>query len=182
MSADLTPELERDLAQRYRAGDKAAGAQLVEALLPQIRRQAARCTRNRQLQRDLVQEGVIGAYEALRTFEPAKGRLHSLAWRHIRGRQTALAIRGKAPFEPEVEVATEATQEEEAERARQFDRLRTTMPRLPRLHKRVLFERYLYRSETYCSDISADIGVTPSYIARIEREALKLLRVALGAS
>jgi RNA polymerase sigma-32 factor len=69
----LTREVEEDLANRYRAGDRAAARELVERCLSAviaIAREYRRCGLPIE---DLVQEGNLGLLKAIERFDPDRG-------------------------------------------------------------------------------------------------------------
>jgi len=68
----LDPETERNLAERWRAGDERAGRQLVEASLPFVIRIAREYRRWGVPLEDLIQQGNLGLLKAARKFDPEK--------------------------------------------------------------------------------------------------------------
>ena len=69
----LTPEEERELAIRYKAGDREAGRRLVEACLPFVMTIALQYRRWGLPIEDVVQEGNIGLLKAVARFDPDRG-------------------------------------------------------------------------------------------------------------
>ncbi len=61
------------LLRRYRDGDAAARDELVERLLPLVRRLASRYARGSEPLDDLVQAGSLGLVKAIDRFDPARG-------------------------------------------------------------------------------------------------------------
>src|SRR5581483_8091630 len=93
--ATLTPEAERDLAQRYRKGDRAAGQRLVEACLPFVMTIALEYRRWGVPMEDIVQEGNIGLLKAAERFDPERGcRLATYAAYWIRAEIREYVARG----------------------------------------------------------------------------------------
>ena len=80
----LTKEQERDLAQRYRAGDKQAGDKLIEANLRLVVHLAKKYMHRGLPLLDLIQEGNIGLMRAVEHFDPDRGRLSTYASYWIR--------------------------------------------------------------------------------------------------
>ncbi len=69
----LTPALERDLAERYQRGERAAAGRLIEGCLASvvaIARDYRRCGLPLE---DLVQEGNLGLLKAVERFDPGRG-------------------------------------------------------------------------------------------------------------
>lgn len=93
--APLDPEEERELARRWREGDRAAGNRLIEACLPFVIRVALEYRRWGLPLEDIVQEGNIGLLKAAARFDPARGcRLATYAAYWIRAEIREFVVRG----------------------------------------------------------------------------------------
>jgi RNA polymerase sigma-32 factor len=91
----LTPEAERELAGRFRSGDRDAGRRLVEACLPFVVTIALDYRRWGIPVEDLVQEGNIGLLKAADRFDPDRGcRLATYAAYWIRAEIREHVVRG----------------------------------------------------------------------------------------
>ena len=91
----LTPEAEKDLALRWRAGDQAAGRHLIEACLPFVMTVALEYRRWGLPLEDIVQEGNIGLLKAAERFDPDRGcRLATYAAYWIRAEIREHVARG----------------------------------------------------------------------------------------
>jgi RNA polymerase sigma-32 factor len=91
----LTPGLERDLAARYKAGDRDAGRQLIEACLPFVVSIAIEYRRWGIPLEDIVQEGNIGLLKATERFDPSREcRLVTYAAYWIRAEIRDFVVRG----------------------------------------------------------------------------------------
>jgi RNA polymerase sigma-32 factor len=91
----LTPEAERDLAVRWKAGDRAAGRRLIEACLPFVMTVALEYRRWGLPLEDIVQEGNIGLLKAADRFDPERGcRLATYAAYWIRAEIREYVARG----------------------------------------------------------------------------------------
>jgi RNA polymerase sigma-32 factor len=91
----LTAEVERDLAQRWRDGDRGAGNRLIEACLPFVITIAFEYRRWGIPLEDIVQEGNIGLLKAAERFDPARGcRLVTYAAYWIRAEIREYVVRG----------------------------------------------------------------------------------------
>ncbi len=91
----LTPEVEHDLATRYRAGDAVAGRKLIEACLPFVMTVALEYRRWGLPLEDIVQEGNIGLLKAAERFDPDRGcRLATYAAYWIRAEIREYVARG----------------------------------------------------------------------------------------
>jgi len=91
----LTPEVERDLAVRWKAGDRDAGRRLIEACLPFVMTVALEYRRWGLPLEDIVQEGNIGLLKAADRFDPDRGcRLATYAAYWIRAEIREYVARG----------------------------------------------------------------------------------------
>ena len=70
--SELTPELERDLLTRYRAGDRGAGATLIAALGGILAKQAKRYRRRQDFE-DAMQNATVATLVAARKFDWSTG-------------------------------------------------------------------------------------------------------------
>lgn len=93
--ATLTSEVERELAIRWKAGDRAAGHRLIEACLPFVMTIALEYRRWGLPLEDVVQEGNIGLLKAAERFDPDRGcRLATYAAYWIRAEIREFVARG----------------------------------------------------------------------------------------
>jgi RNA polymerase sigma-32 factor len=69
----LTPSVERDLAERYKGGERAAAGRLVEGCLSTVVAVAWEYRRCGPPLEDLVQEGNLGLLKAVERFDPGRG-------------------------------------------------------------------------------------------------------------
>ncbi len=69
----LTPALERDLAERYKSGERAAAGRLIEGCLSSVMAIAWEYRRCGLPLEDLVQEGNLGLLKAVERFDPGRG-------------------------------------------------------------------------------------------------------------
>ncbi len=91
----LTPEQERDLATRWRSGEKLAGQRMIEACLPFVMTIALEYRRWGLPLEDIVQEGNIGLLKAADRFDPDRGcRLATYAAYWIRAEIREYVARG----------------------------------------------------------------------------------------
>lgn len=91
----LAPEVERELAERYRSGDRVAGHRLVEACLPYVMTIALEYRRWGLPIEDIIQEGNIGLLKAAARFDPERGcRLATYAAYWIRAEIREFVVRG----------------------------------------------------------------------------------------
>ncbi len=91
----LTPEVERELANRYRAGERDCGRRLIEACLPFVMTIALEYRRWGLPMEDIVQEGNIGLLKAAERFDPDRGcRLATYAAYWIRAEIREYVARG----------------------------------------------------------------------------------------
>lgn len=91
----LTPAEERELAARYRAGDRDAGRKLIEGCLPFVMTIALEYRRWGLPVEDIVQEGNVGLLKAAERFDPERGcRLATYAAYWIRAEIREYVVRG----------------------------------------------------------------------------------------
>lgn len=91
----LTPEVEHELALRWRSGDRDAGRRLIEACLPFVMTIAIEYRRWGLPMEDIVQEGNIGLLKAADRFDPSRGcRLATYAAYWIRAEIREFVARG----------------------------------------------------------------------------------------
>jgi RNA polymerase sigma-32 factor len=91
----LTPDVEHDLAIRFREGDHEAGRRLIEACLPFVMTIALEYRRWGLPLEDIVQEGNIGLLKAAERFDPGRGcRLATYAAYWIRAEIREYVARG----------------------------------------------------------------------------------------
>jgi RNA polymerase sigma-32 factor len=91
----LSPEAEKDLARRWKAGDKDAGRHLIEACLPFVMTIALEYRRWGLPLEDIVQEGNIGLLKAADRYDPDRGcRLATYAAYWIRAEIREHVARG----------------------------------------------------------------------------------------
>lgn len=84
---------ERELARRYRRGDRAAGEALVRAHLPLVVRQARRLSGYGVPHEELVAEGNLGLMRALELFDARGVRFKTYATYWVRAFMLSLAMR-----------------------------------------------------------------------------------------
>jgi RNA polymerase sigma-32 factor len=93
--SSLTPESERDLALRWRSGDREAGRRIIEACLPFVMTIALEYRRWGVPIEDIIQEGNIGLLKAAERFDPERGcRLATYAAYWIRAEIREYVARG----------------------------------------------------------------------------------------
>jgi RNA polymerase sigma-32 factor len=91
----LTPEVERELAQRWKRGDRAAGDQLVAASLPFVITIAQEYRHWGVPLEDLIQQGNLGLLKGALRFEPERAcRLVTYAVYWIRAEIREYVVRG----------------------------------------------------------------------------------------
>ncbi|WP_294498077.1 sigma-70 family RNA polymerase sigma factor [uncultured Gemmiger sp.] len=72
-------QFDPELIARAKSGEETALAALIARMMPAIRRGAARCTVPGLDFEDAVQEGLIGLFDAVRSYEPGRGAFASYA-------------------------------------------------------------------------------------------------------
>ena len=191
----LTPEEEKDLLQRLAAGDAAARDLLI------TRNLARKYDSSAVPQEDLISIGTIGLIKAVNTFTPDRSiKLATYASRCIGNeilmclRKTA-ARRQETSLEEPLNVDGEGNElllsdilgseedtvsqhlEQDAERAV----LRRAVERLSPREKQIMELRFgLGNGVEHTQKQTADVlGISQSYISRLEKRIIRLLRVQL---
>ena len=202
----LSPAEERQALEEMRAGSEAARDRLI---LHNLRlcahianKYAARgkLSRRRELD-DLISIGTIGLIKAVDSFAPDKGSLSSYASRCIEN-EIRMSLRTEKKLVGEVSmeeplgrdregnkrtvldlVGTDGSELfEEVRRSLERQRIRALMDRtLKRREKLVLTLRFGMNGETPLTQqqVADRIGISRSYISRIEKKAAMKLRLAL---
>ncbi len=197
----LTPEEEKDLLQRLAAGDTAARDLLITRNLRLVVYLARKYDSSAVPQEDLISIGTIGLIKAVNTFTPDRSiKLATYASRCIGNeilmclRKTA-ARRQETSLEEPLNVDGEGNElllsdilgseedtvsqhlEQDAERAV----LRRAVERLSPREKQIMELRFgLGNGVEHTQKQTADVlGISQSYISRLEKRIIRLLRVQL---
>lgn len=192
--APLTPDVERELWRSYKAtGDPDARCRLIEGYQVLVVRIGLALGAGPENAMDLIQEGTIGLLEAVEAFDPGRGvPFSSFAQHRIRGRMLDYfgrqrAVAGELPLEEAgwgelVAVAVPAGAESDpavfAETSEVRRRLRGAVARLPRQERRVVSAVFLEDQEP--RRVAEELSITPSYLLRLEKRAIRRLRGMLA--
>lgn len=197
----LSPEEERRLIDEMIAGSEGARVKLIEHNLRLVAHIAKKYAQSGVDQEDLVSIGSIGLIKAVNTFQPEAGRLMTYAARCIEN-EMLMALRAnkrhKATALLGESVATDANGNEQpledllgtepdmiesaVETAIEAERAMRLMESVlsPR-EQRVVQMRYGLGDGQPLSqkDVGEALGISRSYVSRIETQALKKLRGAM---
>lgn len=195
----LSPEEEKYYLARYQKGDMEARNLLIEHNLRLVAHVAKKYQAPEQDTDDLISIGIIGLIKAVMTFDSEKNsRLGTYAARCIEN-ELLMMMRSRKKLTREVSMYEKIGVDQEGRELRLMDvlesepvdvlgnlemqknirRLHTCIARV--LNDRellVICERYgLYgRKEKTQREIAADLGISRSYVSRLEKKALEKLR------
>ena len=179
---------EAEYIRRMGEGDASARDALIEHDLRLVAHIAKKYQGGALDADDLVSIGVIGLIKAVDTFRPEAGRLSAYAARCIEneilmqlraGRKARLTARLDDPIGTDKNEVSDAA-ETAIESARALRLLQT--PLLDARERRVVEMRYGLRGGAPLPqrEVAKALGLSRSYISRIEKKALEKLRQALG--
>lgn len=198
----LSPEEEKDCLARYKEGDMEARNQLIEHNLRLVAHVAKKYQSPEHDPDDLISIGIIGLIKAVMTFDSDKNnRLATYAARCIEN-ELLMMLRSRKKLSREVSIDEKIGIDQEGRELRLMDVLESdpvdvienleTQKNISRLRAcldsvleprelQVICERYglLGHEERTQREIAANLGISRSYVSRIEKRALEKLRVQL---
>ena len=198
----LTPEEEREYIARMQEGDKEAKDILVERNLRLVAHIAKKYYGENRDNDDLISIGIIGLIKAVMTFDSEKNnRLATYAARCIEN-ELLMMLRARKKLSREVSMDEKIGTDQEGRELRISDvlesdpvdvienletqknikKLRGCMEQvLNQRELQVICERYglLGREERTQREIASDLGISRSYVSRIEKRALEKLKTVL---
>ena len=196
----LTPSEEQYYIQKYTEGDLDAKHILIERNLRLVAHIVRKYQNLSEDPEDLISIGTIGLIKAVITFDPQKGnRLAAYASRCVEN-EVLMYLRGKKKSGKEVSLYDPIGTDREGNEIKLYDVIETEEPDItekiylkgniqklyekgenelsPR-EKLVLKLRYgLYNGEEYTQrEIAAQLGISRSYVSRIEKSAVEKLKI-----
>lgn len=198
----LSPEEEREYLARYKDGDMEARNLLIEHNLRLVAHVAKKYQSPEHDPEDLISIGIIGLIKAVMTFDSDKNnRLATYAARCIEN-ELLMMLRSRKKLSREVSMDEKIGIDQEGRELRLMDVLESepvdvienleTQKNIQRLQAclehvldqrelQVICERYglLGREERTQREIAASLGISRSYVSRIEKRALEKLRAEL---
>lgn len=195
----LSVEEEKYYLAKYREGDMEARNLLIEHNLRLVAHVAKKYQTPEQDTDDLISIGIIGLIKAVMTFDSEKNsRLGTYAARCIEN-ELLMMLRSRKKLTREVSMYEKIGVDQEGRELRLMDVLESEpvdvlgnmemQKNIRRLHSciaqvlggrelLVICERYgLYgRKEKTQREIAADLGISRSYVSRLEKKALEKLR------
>ena len=195
----LSPEEEREYLARYKDGDMEARNLLIEHNLRLVAHVAKKYQSPEHDPDDLISIGIIGLIKAVMTFDSEKNnRLATYAARCIEN-ELLMMLRSRKKLTREVSMYEKIGTDQEGRELRlmdvlesepvdvvenlevrkQIERLRACMQEvLNERELQVVCERYglLGRRERTQREIANGLGISRSYVSRIEKRALEKLR------
>ncbi|MDY3250118.1 MAG: RNA polymerase sporulation sigma factor SigK [Candidatus Choladocola sp.] len=198
----LSPEEEKYYLERYKEGDTAARNMLIEHNLRLVAHVAKKYQSSDQDTDDLISIGIIGLIKAVMTFDSEKNnRLATYAARCIEN-ELLMMFRSRRKLSREISMYEKIGTDQEGRELRLMDILESEpVDILENLEKQknilqlkkcmrkvldarelqVISERYgLYgKKEKTQREIASDLGISRSYVSRLEKRALEKLREVL---
>ena len=196
----LTPEEELACLNRMKKGDLEAKNELIERNMRLVAHIAKKYQNAGEEMEDLISIGTIGLIKAITTYKPDYGsRLATYAARCI-DNELLMHFRAKKKtakdvslYEPigmdkegnqihlmDVVEGEEVDVVEEMERGRKIEKMLKIMPTvLSKREYEIVIKRYgLYQKEPLTQrEIAKEIGISRSYVSRIEKKALDKLKL-----
>ncbi|HJA33462.1 MAG TPA: RNA polymerase sporulation sigma factor SigK [Candidatus Mediterraneibacter merdigallinarum] len=197
--APLSPSEEKYYIQKYTEGDLEAKHILIERNLRLVAHVIKKYQNLEEDPEDLISIGTIGLIKAVVTFNPDKGnRLAAYASRCVEN-EILMYLRSKKKTGKEISLYEPIGTDREGNEIRLFDIIETEEDDIPdKIHlkeniqilyekvenelssreKLVLKMRYgLYNGEEYTQrEIARQLGISRSYVSRIEKSAVEKLR------
>lgn len=198
----LSPEDEKLYLKRYKEGDTAARNLLIEHNLRLVAHVAKKYQSPEHDPDDLISIGIIGLIKAVTTFDSEKNnRLATYAARCIEN-ELLMMLRSRKKLSREVSMYEKIGTDQEGRELRLMDILESepvdvlenleTQKNIRHLRDcmrsvlnerelQVICERYglLGRQERTQREIAASLGISRSYVSRLEKKALEKLRLEL---
>jgi len=196
----LTPSEEQYYIQKYTEGDLDAKHILIERNLRLVAHIIRKYQNLGEDPEDLISIGTIGLIKAVITFDPQKGnRLAAYASRCVEN-EVLMYLRGKKKSGKEVSLYEPIGTDREGNEIKLYDVIETEEPditekvylkeNIQKLYEKVENElspreklilklRYgLYNGEEYTQrEIAAQLGISRSYVSRIEKSAVEKLKI-----
>ncbi len=194
----LSKEEEEDLLEKSRAGDTAARDKLIEHNLRLVAHIVKKYYRGNADQDDMISIGTIGLIKAVSTYQKGKGtHLATYASRCIENeilmffrnqKKTAQDVFFSDPIDTDKDgnaltlvdvIADTGDISEEIDTKMKLERLRVVLPVCLEDRERVIIElRYGLNGneELTQREIAKQMGISRSYVSRIEKSALEKLR------
>lgn len=198
----LSPELEREYLVRYQKGDMEARNLLIEHNLRLVAHVSKKYQSPEYETDDLISIGIIGLIKAVMTFDSSKNnRLATYAARCIEN-ELLMMLRSRKKISREVSMDERIGTDQEGRELRLADilesepvdvvenleiqknirQLRTYLPEvLDDRELLVICARYglMGKEERTQREIAEQLGISRSYVSRIEKKALEKLRCEL---
>ena len=196
----LTPEQEKALLARMMAGDRAARDDLITHNLRLVVYLAKKYENTGVPAEDMISIGTIGLMKAVDTFDATrKARFSTYASRCIENEirmqfrrerksgqtvslQEALEADGDSALTLADVIQDGFCMEDSCERQEDVRRLRQLLDTLPARERQILLLRYGLAGQPPLTQLETAglLGISRSYVSRLETHALELLRQAWG--
>lgn len=199
----LEPEQERECLRKMAQGDEGARNTLIEHNLRLVAHIVKKYDNTRLENDDLISIGTVGLIKAINTFDMDKGvKLATYAARCIEN-EILMQLRSMKKNRDDISLEEPLGVDQEGNELSLMDilgcqsdmfekvnqrievaRLLETMKRLPRRERYVLERRFaLVDGRSWAQrEIAAKLGISRSYVSRIEKRALRMLNSHLRRS
>lgn len=191
----LGAEEERALWHSFKEEGKRESRQcLIESYQPLVLKLAMRFATDEPLCLELIQEGTLGLIEAVEGFSPARDiKFSTYAQYRIRGRMLDFLRRAARPsqsalmlasFDGEIDEFLSLVHDDRAEVEEEVDRrailsaLRQALSRLTDRERQVV--EGIYLDGLTPLEVAARLGISPSYLYKTQKKALRRLRGLLA--
>ena len=198
----LTAEEERYYLERYRGGDEAARNILIEKNLRLVAHIVKKYNNSGRDMDELIAIGIVGLVKAVNTFDVSKGnRIVTYAARCIEN-ELLMMLRSERKFAREVSLydpigtdkegneisLLDIMETQEADVVEQIARdnsIRLLYENIQKLltprEKEIIFSRYGLDGHSPATqrEIAQNLGISRSYVSRIEKKALEKLKGAM---
>ncbi|NLM98326.1 MAG: sigma-70 family RNA polymerase sigma factor [Halanaerobiaceae bacterium] len=174
------PEVEKELWHNYKKmGCTEARQELIKIYQPFVFKMVKQINYDRELDLDLIQEGNIGLITAVDSYDPGRGvKFISFAAHFIRGRILDYLKKGvnKPVFQ---ESLFDNQLEERVEKKYVLEKIKGLIEELPLKEKEVI--KGIYLKEKKAEILAAEIGISTSYLYRLQKKAVRRLRGKLSS-
>ena len=151
-----------------------ARQELIKIYQPFVFKMVKQINYDRELDLDLIQEGNIGLITAVDSYDPGRGvKFISFAAHFIRGRILDYLKKGvnKPVFQ---ESLFDNQLEERVEKKYVLEKIKGLIEELPLKEKEVI--KGIYLKEKKAEILAAEIGISTSYLYRLQKKAVRRLR------
>ncbi|MFW5980956.1 MAG: sigma-70 family RNA polymerase sigma factor [bacterium] len=175
----LPPEKEFNLWDEYKNRDNFQARQsLITAYQPLVFKIVRQISDKQEILMDLIQEGNIGLIDAVDSFDSGREiKFSTFAVYHIRGRVLDYLKNAYKDLSYPLDISLDNLEEEVAIR-QAFEKVLQSLKELPE-KERVVIEG-IYLSDKKADTLALELGISLSYLYRLQKKAIKRLRGKLS--